>query len=319
MELSTIIVNWNSREYLRNCLNSIGPRYWTAPNETVVVDSGSFDGCDAMLAEEFPGVRFIQLPENVGFGRANNEAFRASKGKYVLFLNPDIEAEESAIEILLDGLRSAPDAGCVGCILLNGDRSLQTSCVQALPTILNQFVDAELLRRAAPWLPIWGTEALYAGGGEPRKVEVVSGACVVLRREAFQRAGMFSEDYFMYGEDVDLSHKLLALGYSNYLIPEARMVHFGGGSSAGAKGHFAAVMMREAIWSFFKRNRGSGYAGGYRLAMIASALLRTVILAAAVPALAAKGRLETWRNAWGKWISVLEWAILRKRSLARLQ
>lgn len=319
MELSTIIVNWNSRDYLRGCLRSMGERYWTGHNEVVVIDSGSFDGCGEMLAAEFPQVRFIQSSENLGFARANNEAFRSSQGRYVLFLNPDIEVLGDAIERLLETIRKVPKAGCVGCVLLNSDSSIQTSCIQALPTILNQVADAEWLRKITPASVMWGTRALLERGNAPREVEVISGACIMMRREVFEEVGMFSEDYFMYVEDVDLSEKMLKLGYRNILEPGARMVHHGGSSSQGAKGQFAAVMMREAIWSFLRKKHGDRYAGGYRAAMAAAALIRTGLLFLLGPSLLIPSTSKKWKSAWGKWQAILEWSVSRQRSLARLR
>lgn len=319
MQLSIIIVNWNSREYLRSCLRSIGERYWSEPNEVVVIDSGSFDGCGEMLAEEFPRVRFIQSVHNLGFARANNEAFRSSNGDYILFLNPDVEVLDNAIELLLETVRTVPSAGCVGCVLLNSDSSVQTSCVQAIPTILNQVADAEWIRKMTPASPMWGMRVLLEEGKEPKTVEVISGACMMMRREVFEEAGMFSEDYFMYAEDVDLSDKILELGYRNVLVPEARMLHHGGSSSQGAKGQFAAVMMREAIWNFFRKKHGQRYASGYRAAMAAAALIRTGLLFLLGPSLLIPSTSRKWKSAWGKWQAILEWAIARERSLARLR
>src|SRR5262245_55141684 len=136
MDLSIIIVNWNSREYLRKCMTSISSHAPRLDYEVIVIDSGSFDGCEEMLKEHFPAVRFVQHERNDGFAKANNIAFGASAGASLLFLNPDTEVVGPAIEVLYKSLHSLPDAGIVGARLVNTDGSLQSSCIQALPTIL---------------------------------------------------------------------------------------------------------------------------------------------------------------------------------------
>lgn len=132
MDVSIIIVNWNSVRFLRACIGSI-ERYTTGiSHEIVVIDSASYDGCGEMLREEFPQVRFIQSAANIGFAGANNLAYRSARGQHVLFLNPDTELASPAVNVMLEHLQRCPDAGAVGCKLLNADGSLQTTCIQAL-------------------------------------------------------------------------------------------------------------------------------------------------------------------------------------------
>src|SRR5271165_5655937 len=141
MDLSIIIVNWKSVDFLRGCLASIFSPGSSLSLEVVVVDNASYDGCEEMLSREFPQVRFIQSRENIGFARACNLGFRNSTGRVVLFLNPDTKVLGNALSSMVDGLESQSHAGAIGCKLLNGDGSLQTSCIQSFPTILNQALD----------------------------------------------------------------------------------------------------------------------------------------------------------------------------------
>src|SRR5664280_1246315 len=145
VDLSIIIVNWNSKSFLRQCLISLGARCKSPASEVIVVDGGSFDGCAEMLAQDFPWVIFIQSETNVGFARANNSAVSRARGRCLLFLNPDTEFLEDSISILMSRLEALPNAGAVGCQLLNSDGSLQTNCVQAFPTIWNQVLDSRFL------------------------------------------------------------------------------------------------------------------------------------------------------------------------------
>ena len=317
MELSIIIVNWKSSEYLKRCIASIKLNTVDLDYEIVVIDSASFDGCDQMLRENFPAVRFIQSEINLGFARANNLAFRASLGRSVLFLNPDTEVIGPSINLMLKHLWSLPAAGSIGCKLLNSDFSVQTSCIQSLPTILNQMLDSEFLRARWPDSSLWGMSALHSGESQPQQVSAVSGACVMLKRQVFEQVGMFSEDYFMYAEDIDLSYKLGRRGFVNYFAPCATVVHHGGGSSKGAASQFAAVMMREAVLHFLSKTRGWLYGLGYRVAMFASAVVRTGALALAWPLERRRPDLASWKNSLQKWSAVLRWSLRRERTLAK--
>src|SRR6185312_9935428 len=150
VELSIIIVNWRSAAFLRKCLATIYETTHAIDFETVVVDNASFDGAAEMLAAEFPQVRFVQSEKNLGFAGANNLGFRNSVGENLLLLNPDTEIIGSAIPAMLSLLRFTPDAGIIGCKLLNSDGTIQTSCVQRFPSILNQALDADYLRLKFP-------------------------------------------------------------------------------------------------------------------------------------------------------------------------
>jgi GT2 family glycosyltransferase len=312
-DVSIIIVNWNSRDHLGKCLASI----YSAPRrlrfEVLVIDSGSFDGADEMLREHYPQVRFIQSQTNLGFARANNRAAAAATGKVLLFLNPDTEILGTAIETLHAALTTLADAGVVGGTLLNSDGTVQTSCIQPMPTLANQLLGSEALMARWPKSRLWGRAALYATGDEAREVEGISGACLMIQRATFENVGGFSEDYFMYAEDVDLSHKVRRQGRRNYYVRDAIVVHHGGCSSGQAVSAFAAVMMREAIHRFFMKTRGRAYSVAYRVGMLASAAGR--LGAIAVSGLA--GRRDALAGARRKWRAVLLWSINRDGIVSR--
>ncbi len=309
MELSIIIVNWNSKDYLRKCLASVLAETRDLQFEIIVIDSASHDGCDRMLREEFPQVRFLQSTANLGFARANNHAYSVSKGKFVLFLNPDTELRGPAIQLMCEQLRTLPAAGAIGCKLLNSDGSIQTSCIQSFPTILNQLLDTELLRRRFPRSALWGMAALYGDGRRAQEVDAISGACVMLKRSVFEAAGRFSQDYFMYAEDIDLSYKVKQAGYKNYYVPEATVIHHGGSSVAQAASNFSVVMMREAIWRFLQKFRGRLYGAAYRVAMLASALGRLLALALVSLWRLISRRAATDEASTRKWRAVLRWSL----------
>jgi N-acetylglucosaminyl-diphospho-decaprenol L-rhamnosyltransferase len=313
VDLSIIIVNWNSAAYLRQCLASIRLETRGLEYEIVVIDAGSFDGCDRMLRELYPEVRFIQSEKNCGFAQANNAAFRASQGRSVLFLNPDTQLVGPAINILHEQLQKVPQAGAVGGKLLNADRSIQTSCVQAIPTILNQVLDSECLRSLWPKSALWGMASLGNPADQPAEVEGISGACVMLKRSVFAAVGLFSEDYFMYAEDMDLSDKLRKAGYRNYYVPAATIIHFGGGSSARTPSNFSTVMSVESMWRFFRKSGGNFRGMGYRGAMFCAALGRLALLFLALPVQQIRRRRAGWDNAFKKWRAILRWSARREK------
>ena len=308
MDLSIIVVNWNSKDFLRDCLSSVEALTADIDFEIIVIDSGSYDGCDLMLKEYHPKVRFIQSESNVGFAKANNLAFRASVGSHVLFLNPDTKLVGPAVADMLRQLKALPQAGAIGCRLLNADGSLQSTCIQAFPTIVSQFLNSELLRRVYPQWPIWGMKALFGATDEPAEVESISGACIMLPRHVFQKIGLFSEDYFMYAEDIDLCHKVRQSGYSNYYLPGATVVHYGGGSSDKAPSGFSAVMMRDSVWRFLRKTRGRPYGLAYRATTVIQALLRLALLLLLWP-LQIWRKSGPWRASYQKWCAILGWSL----------
>src|SRR5581483_3230664 len=170
MDLSIIIVNWNSKDYLLKAIASVEAETKGMAFEIVVIDGGSFDGCDEMMRRYHPHILFIQSDKNLGFAKANNEAFKRSRGRTLLFLNPDTEVQGRAIERLYEQLDVLPDAGVVGPKLLNTDRSIQESCIRAFPTIWNQLLESDLLRRLFPRAGLWGMKPLLEANERETRV-----------------------------------------------------------------------------------------------------------------------------------------------------
>jgi hypothetical protein len=277
--------------------------------EIIVIDSASFDGSEEMTHKEYPQVRFIQSRENLGFAKSNNLAFEASNGEFLLFLNPDTEIVGSAINVILSATRSLPDAGAVGCKLLNSDGTLQTSCVQAFPTIFNQILSAEAIRRLTPRAKMWGMKALFEKGGKPIKVEMISGACLMMRRRVFERIGRFSDNYFMYAEDADLCYKARKHGFTNYFTNRATVIHHGGKSSQQKRSNFSHIMVVESTRLFLKKWRGNFYSRCYRLIMSGVALTRVALLVMLSPVLLARSGVSKWKASCSKWLAVFNWGL----------
>ena len=220
MDLSIILVNWNSEEYLRECIASIYEWTHQVRFEVIVVDNASPSGNVDTLKVPFPEIRLIKSSKNLGFAGANNLGFLNSTGDCVLFLNPDTKLNSPAIDIVMEQIRRLPKAGIVGCKLLNADLSVQTSSIMKFPRILNAILQIEYLRLR--WPKLWGIGALFTPDIAPSEVEAISGACMFMRRHIFEQIGMFSEEYFMYSEDLDLCYQAVIMwGARRSCITEA--------------------------------------------------------------------------------------------------
>ncbi len=271
MELSIIFVNWNSVNYLRECFASIYEHTRGITFEIIVVDNASPEGGVDALKEQFPDIVLIKSAENLGFAGANNLGFTKSKGECVLFLNPDTKLVNRAINIMFERLQSLPGAGIVGCKLLNADLSVQTSSIMRFPGILNQVLQSEVLRLRWPSFPLWNIGPLFSTSVEPARVEAITGACMMMRREVFESVGMFSEEYFMYAEDVDLCWKITRAGLPNYYVGEGNIVHYGGVSSPR---EWQTIAKTKAELRLIANFRGGFYALLFRSALAINAVLR---------------------------------------------
>jgi GT2 family glycosyltransferase len=306
MDVSIICVNWNSVDYLRECVASIYAQTRAASFEIIVVDNASPEGRVDSIRECFADVRIIKIDNNLGFAGANNVGSLEACGDYLLFLNPDTKLVGPAIDTLVGVARCLPDAGIVGCKLLNGDLTVSTTSIQTFPTILNQLLNIEWLRLRWPACPLWNLAPLFSNATEPVKVDVIPGACMLLRRSVFAQAGRFSEDYFMYAEDLDLNYQVKRLGLSNYYVGSAEVIHYGGKSSSRQPiNQWATMMKYRAMLRLFTKTHGRTYSRAYRFAMGSAATMRLVALAMAFPF----GDKDAVRSAFGKWNAVLRWAL----------
>ena len=230
VELSVIIVNWNTREHLAQCLRSLEhnvrmPALPTA--EVLVVDNASTDGSVEMVQQQFPWARLIENSTNVGFARANNRAIQESQGRYVVLLNSDTEVHSGALETMIEFLEEHSMVAACGPRLLNADGSLQPSCHPVL-TPGREFWRLMFLDR------IW-RRATYAqhrwDPATPRRVEVIKGACLLLRRKALDQVGLLDEQYFMYTEEMDLCYRMMQAGWELWWVPQAVVAHYGEAST----------------------------------------------------------------------------------------
>jgi GT2 family glycosyltransferase len=276
MDLSIIYVNWNSVNYLRECIASVYEHTRGINFEIIVVDNASPEGGVEAVKEQFPDIVLIKSSENLGFAGANNVGFRQSKGKCVLFLNPDMKVLNPAINIMFERLQSLPHAGIVGCRMHHGDLRVMTNSIMKFPGILNQVFQFEAVRLRWPSFPLWNIGPLFSDSTEPAKVEVITGACMMMRREVFAKVGMFNEEYFMYAEDFDLCWKITKAGFSNYYIPGGDIIHYGGASSPR---EWQTIMKMRADLRLVANFRGRFYAFLFRSALALNAGIRLFVAA----------------------------------------
>ena len=230
MKISVVIVNYNVKYYVGQCIDSVRRALQGIDSEIIVVDNHSRDGSVDYLSK-IEGVRIIESGHNLGFSKANNIAIRQSTAEYVLMLNPDTIVAEDAIRMIIDFADSHPQAGGIGVRMHNDWGTTARESRRGLPSPMTSFYKMIGLSKRLPqhrkfgryymgWLP-WDS---------PSRIEVVSGACFLVRRKALDKVGLMDEDYFMYGEDIDLSYRLLKGGWENWFVP-ADIIHYKGEST----------------------------------------------------------------------------------------
>lgn len=312
MDLSIVIVNWNSIEYTRQCIDSILVNVSGISYEIIVVDNASRDDCRS-LPDTFPSVKLIVSERNLGFAGANNLGVEHSCGDIVLFLNPDTLVRDDAIQVMTVNLKNISGRfGVLGCTLLNRDLSIQMTCIQPFPTVFNQLFGIDWLKRRWPELPLFGIREIF----KPSKpgiveVEVISGACLMVKKEALEAVGRFSTDYFMYAEEADLCYKIRRAGWKIGYLREPQIIHFGGQSTSKREDGFSDLVMRESLFRFFRKFHGVPYALLYRMALLVGAAGRVLMM---LPMLVVPMWKEDARRIIRKWGRITAWSLMLQNS-----
>lgn len=256
MQLTVIIVNYNVKFYLHQCLRSLYKAIKGLEAEVYVVDNHSRDGSVNYVSKHFPDVNYVESNHNLGFARANNIAIRQSIGEYVLLLNPDTVVGEDTIRNVLKFMEEKPEVGGVGVKMLKADGTKAMESRRGLPTPMTSFYKMTGLCKRFPESKRYGRYYMsYLPWDEPAQIEVISGAFCMLRRKAMEKVGLLDEDFFMYGEDIDLSYRLLKGGYQNWYLPET-ILHYKGESTQKSSFRYVHVFY-EAMLIFFRKHYGS--------------------------------------------------------------
>jgi len=233
MKLSVIIVNYNVKFFLEQCLNSVlKAKSLSTEIEVIVVDNNSVDGSLEMLSSKFPKVKLIANTKNKGFSAANNQGIQISSGEYVLLLNPDTIVEEDTFSRTIEFMDNTPKAGGLGVKMIDGKGKFLPESKRGLPTPWVAFCKMIGLASVFPRSRIFnGYHLGFLDKDQVHQVEILSGAFMLLRKAALDKTGLLDEDFFMYGEDIDLSYRLLQEGYENYYFPNTRIIHYKGEST----------------------------------------------------------------------------------------
>jgi hypothetical protein len=225
VEISVIVVNWNTRDLLGQCLESVYRTIRGLPFEVLVVDNASADGSAAMVRDRYPGARVIQNAENRGFAAANNQALRIMTGRYALLLNSDAVLTDGAAAALHRFMEDHPAAAMAGGQLLNADGSKQNA-IAAFPTLITLVTNAPLME----WLFPRRYPSKRYPHREPVEIDSAVGACLMVRKAAIDAVGMFDERYFFFFEETDWAYRMRRAGWKVYHVPEARIFHYQGQS-----------------------------------------------------------------------------------------
>ncbi len=273
LDLSIIIVNWNTSDLLAKCLRCVETTVRDVSCEIWVVDNASTDGSPDMVRRDFPNVRLIANPQNVGFARANNQALKVAEGRYALLLNSDAFVSERTIDHMVRFMDARPDAGMAACKLLYADGRLQPSCSR-FPTLRTELNIALGRDKLFPKSPMFGrymmTDWDYS---DIREVDVIMGAFMLVRAEVMQQIGLMDEAFFMYSEEVDWCYRCKQAGWKIYFTPEVETVHLWGGSSQAVKVETLIRLYRSRV-QFFRKHYGSLTAALYKGILAFNCLVR---------------------------------------------
>lgn len=248
MKLSVVIVNYNVKHFLEQCLLSVAKAIEGLQAEVFVVDNNSVDGSVEMVRSRFPWVKLIANQENTGFSRANNQALKIASGTYQLLLNPDTVVEEDTFRKCISFMDQHPDAGGLGVHMIDGKGNFLPESKRGLPSPLVAFYKIFGLSVLLPKSRIFGKYHLgYLDKNATHEVDILSGAFMLMRKEALDKVGLLDETFFMYGEDIDLSYRIQQGGYKNYYFPDARIIHYKGESTRKSSVNYVIVFYKAMI------------------------------------------------------------------------
>ena len=283
MLLSVIIVNYNVKYFLEQCLCSLQAAIDKIDAEVLVIDNCSSDGSINYLQPHFPWVTFIQNGANEGFAKANNKALQFAKGQYILFLNPDTLLAEDTLQLCIDFFAQHADAGAVGVRMIDGSGRFLPESKRAFPAPMVSFYKLTGLSALFPKSRIFNKYALgYLPENAVHEVDILAGAFMMVSKNAIDKTGSFDEQFFMYAEDIDLSYRIQKAGYKNYYLGNVSIVHFKGKSTVKGNLSYVEIFYR-AMRLFVKKYYSGAGAWFINKGLYAGILLRQTVAALALP------------------------------------
>jgi len=272
LDVSIIIVSWNTKQILKDCLESVFRQQ--ADFEVIVVDNASDDGSTEMVKNDFPQVLLLTNRENRGFAAANNQGLKIAKGRYILLLNSDTLVLGDCISPMVSFADARPDVGIAGCQVLNPDRTTQPTCFM-FPSLVNMFLSSTYLYKFFPRNRFFGREQMTWWDREDfREVDVVTGCFMFVRRQAIEQVGLMDESFFMYGEETDWCFRFKTNGWKVMFAPVGRIIHLGAASTSKAADCMKLQLYRSILQFMHKyRSRpvytaACGFAGLFFLVRI---------------------------------------------------
>lgn len=255
VDVSVVIVSWNAKHFLKECLGALADSRTALRTEVIVVDNASTDGSPEMVETDFPRVKLLKSNQNLGFAKANNIGIRESAGRYVSLINSDVKVLGNCLDPLAAYLDQHPEVGNVGPRMLNRDLTLQSNCRQ-FPTLWNNFCEASGLSRVFRKTSFFSGEHMFFFPHDRQlAVDVLVGCFWMVRKETFEDVGLLDEDFFIYAEDVDWSKRCWDAGWRIVFFPGAQAIHYRGGSSANDPARFAAEQQR-AVLHYWEKHHG---------------------------------------------------------------
>lgn len=316
--LTIIIVNWNTREMLKNCLESIMKNQGNQNIKIIVVDNNSKDGSKNMIEEQFPEVKLINSGSNIGFGRANNLAIKQTNTPFVLFLNPDTIVMENTIDNMLKFMESQAKVGAIGCKMINlfsgktkidTDGEAQMLGLQWTPTPIKilikvLFLSNKVILKLKKYLP-------YHDPNKSGYVSFLPGACLMVKKEVLERVGGFDERFFMYAEDYDLCRRIKEAGWELYYMSEVEIAHYVGGASEKATSQFNTLMMCQSISQLMEKYYGLRGKYLYKVAIFLGSFFRLFILI--ILKILIGDRMlpygKSFKEGYKKYLSMFKWSL----------
>ena len=277
MKVTVIIVNYNVKHFLEQCLNSVFASAKHCETEIFVVDNNSVDGSCSMVKEKFPDVNLIENKTNYGFSYANNQAIKQAKGEYILLLNPDTVIEEKTLSTISNFMDTHPDSGGLGVKMIDGKGRFLPESKRGLPTPQVAFYKIFGLSKLFPKSKKIGKYHLtYLNKEQTHVVDVLSGAFMLLRKKCLDKIGLLDENFFMYGEDIDMSYRITLAGYKNYYYPETTIIHYKGESTKKGSINYVLVFYNAMI-IFAKKHFSKKHAGTFSLLINIAIYLRAAL------------------------------------------
>lgn len=260
LDLSICIVSFQSREFLRDCLNSIYSSVHDLAFEIIVVDNASGDDTGEMLVRDYPEVKLIRNPSNLGFTRPNNQALKTSQGRYALLLNPDTVVLPNALEQLIAFTDAHRQVGIVGPKVLNRDGTMQLQCRRSFATPWDLICYFSRLSKVFPKSPLFARYLVtYRDENEIHAADAISGACMLIRRKMMEQIGVLDEQFFAYQEDTDYCFRAHQAGWQVYYFPPAQIIHYAGRGGSRVQPYRSIIEWHRSYWRYYRKHLASRY------------------------------------------------------------